>query len=331
MTVLNLAIVGAGLSGLSCAKRLCQQGHRVTIFERANRRSGRLSNKVLSKVSVDNGAQYFTARSSEFRLQCEHWSAVGVIAPWDMIPHRIKDGKFMLSPDETLRMVGVPSMGSLCEDLAQGQDIKYDYNVGRITQSAGKWTIHSDTDVESGPFDGVVMSLPSENCHKVLTNSSLPLLNSSSDVHNPCWSVILEYDTQLAPNFYGAFCDDEMLRWVSYDTSKPGRDKSTHMYVAHLNNKWTEQHIDLDRHDVIAMVESRLSELFETTQSARRGKAHLWRYAIPKETFKPASCYIDHDKKIAVTGDWTKQGRVENAFLSGLDSANEIDRHWRNG
>lgn len=328
MTPLNIAIVGAGLSGLSCANRLHQQGHRITIFERANRRSGRLSNKTLNNVSVDNGAQYFTARSDAFKQQCEQWMSLGVIARWNMTPHRMADGKLKLSPDETARMVGVPSMGSLCEHLAQNHDIKYNYNVSRISQSADQWALHSDIGEATHLFDGVVLSLPSENCHKVLTNSSLPLLNSSADVHDPCWSVILEYDTRLDVDFCGAFCEDEMLRWLSYDTSKPGRDKSTHMYVAHLNNKWTEKHIDLDRKDVIALVENRLNNLFANTQPSLNGRAHLWRYAIPKKTFIPASCYIDHDIKLAVSGDWTKQGRVENAFLTGLDSANAIHKHW---
>ena len=39
----RVCVIGAGISGLRCGKKLCDQGFRVTIFEARNRVGGRVS------------------------------------------------------------------------------------------------------------------------------------------------------------------------------------------------------------------------------------------------------------------------------------------------
>lgn len=53
---MNLAVVGAGMSGLSCALRLQQAGHVVTVFERDPEVGGRMATVVADGLSIDVGA-----------------------------------------------------------------------------------------------------------------------------------------------------------------------------------------------------------------------------------------------------------------------------------
>jgi predicted NAD/FAD-dependent oxidoreductase len=41
----NIAIVGAGLAAISCARTLVQAGHRVTLFEKSKGVGGRMSTR----------------------------------------------------------------------------------------------------------------------------------------------------------------------------------------------------------------------------------------------------------------------------------------------
>jgi oxygen-dependent protoporphyrinogen oxidase len=53
---MNIGIVGAGLAGLSCAFRLHQAGHRVTVYERESVPGGRMSTAHAGAFSFDTGA-----------------------------------------------------------------------------------------------------------------------------------------------------------------------------------------------------------------------------------------------------------------------------------
>ena len=106
----QVAVVGAGLSGMSCASRLHQAGWCVTVFEKSRGPGGRMSTRRSDGTSFDHGAQYFTARSTEFQQQVHQWQLDGVVAVWDgRFAKAGVDGLESCSPRRT-RWVGVPGM-----------------------------------------------------------------------------------------------------------------------------------------------------------------------------------------------------------------------------
>ena len=52
---MNIAVVGAGIAGLAVAVGLEQAGHRVTVYEAADKVGGRMSSVDLGDYSIDNG------------------------------------------------------------------------------------------------------------------------------------------------------------------------------------------------------------------------------------------------------------------------------------
>ena len=81
----RIAVVGAGLAGITAARTLMQAGHEVTVFERAPQVGGRLASEDTPFGSFDTGAQYFTVRDPRFqqaldstRAPCRRWSANAV-------------------------------------------------------------------------------------------------------------------------------------------------------------------------------------------------------------------------------------------------------------
>ena len=65
----RIAIVGAGVAGLACARALADAGLHVQIFEKSRGVSGRMSTRRGELGQCDHGAQYFTARDPAFRAQ----------------------------------------------------------------------------------------------------------------------------------------------------------------------------------------------------------------------------------------------------------------------
>ena len=73
----RIAVIGAGLAGLSCARHLQQQGLEVQLFEKSRGAAGRMSTRRGDDWQCDHGAQYFTARDPDFRTEVARWQALG--------------------------------------------------------------------------------------------------------------------------------------------------------------------------------------------------------------------------------------------------------------
>ncbi len=78
----HIAIIGAGIAGIACARTLMQAGHQVSIFEKSARPGGRMATRSSPFGSFDHGAQYFTVRAQRFAMAlqtvpelCKPWSA----------------------------------------------------------------------------------------------------------------------------------------------------------------------------------------------------------------------------------------------------------------
>ena len=73
----RIAIVGAGISGLACARALADAGLNVQVFEKSLGVAGRMSTRRGELGQCDHGAQYFTARDAAFRAQVQEWIEAG--------------------------------------------------------------------------------------------------------------------------------------------------------------------------------------------------------------------------------------------------------------
>ena len=85
---LHIAIIGAGMAGITAARTLVQAGHRVKVFEKSRGAAGRMSTRETVFGTFDHGTQYFTVRDPRFSLAlqtvagtkeiCRPWSASAV-------------------------------------------------------------------------------------------------------------------------------------------------------------------------------------------------------------------------------------------------------------
>jgi len=80
---MHVAIIGAGIAGLSCANQLKALGFQVQIYEKSHGASGRMSTRKREDWSADHGAQYFTARDPLFLKELNQWIEADVAAIWN--------------------------------------------------------------------------------------------------------------------------------------------------------------------------------------------------------------------------------------------------------
>ena len=125
MAAAKIAILGAGLAGISAARALIARGHAVTIFDKGRGPGGRLATRRMEaagrKLQFDHGAQYLRAEGAGFAAALVEAKA----APW---------------PDAT-RRVGMPSMSAVPRALLGEIPCVASRHVGQITGRAGAWVL----------------------------------------------------------------------------------------------------------------------------------------------------------------------------------------------
>ena len=170
----HIAVVGAGIAGIACARTLMQAGHQVTVFEKSRGAGGRMATRRTEFGSFDHGTQYFTVRDPRFVKVLE--SVQGLVRPWSANTVRILDGAgrvvaASLPPKES-HWVASPGMNALVRHWAQpiqaAEQLLLETQVVRIERDKlhpERWQLQtegpeSSHHVYSG-FDQVVLAVPS--------------------------------------------------------------------------------------------------------------------------------------------------------------------------
>ena len=321
MTRRRVAVVGAGLAGLACARTLADAGIDVTVFDKGRSPGGRATSRhEPGGRTFDHGAQFFTARSPWLTERVAAWEAAGVVARWAPAGRT--------RTDETW-WVGVPDMGAVARQLAQGLDVQLARRVEALTRSADGWTLSVASDsapaAVSPTADVVVLAVPAAQCSALLDPGSPLAREVAAVVQTPCWCVMLAV-RGAARTAADLFEDREgPIAWAAREASKPGRSAGggEERWTLHASTSWSEAHLEDSRE----AVRDALSGLF----LAQRGlgvadlvhaTAHRWRYARGHARVPVASAATD--ARLVVCGDWLEGSRVESALASGVAAAARI-------
>ena len=320
----GIAVVGAGISGLVCARTLADRGHEVCVFDKARGPGGRMSTRRTGAWRFDHGAQYFTVRDPGFRLRVESWRELGLVSRWDGAIAVLDSGQTVLTAGNTERYVAVPGMNAICRHLASGLDLRVGTRVTRLERFSGCWRLTGADGAALGSFDAVVVSAPAPQTADLLEEAAPALAARAAAAEMaPSWAVMAGFPEPLGLGFDGAFVNRSPLSWVARNGSKPGRPEGE-AWVMHAAPGWSRRHLELDPEEAAA----RLLEAFREAVgglSARPThlRAHRWRYALPEDPLSEP-CLADPDLRLAACGDWCAGPRVEGAFLSGCAAADGV-------
>ncbi|MGD9662903.1 MAG: NAD(P)/FAD-dependent oxidoreductase [Porticoccaceae bacterium] len=321
-TCKSIAIIGAGIAGLSCAKILQDAGHNIHIFEKSRGCGGRMSTRRGEQWQCDHGAQYFTARNPLFRAEVSRWQQAGAVALWQPKIRIYDNHSFREHTSSVDRFVGTPRMTAPARLLAENLDVQFQITINRLERQKHRWKLHS---VEHGAldqhFDTVVLAVPAPQATPLLQPFShhFKILPTDATMVG-CWAMMLQFSKPTEMPFDAAFVNGGPLRWIARDSSKPGRG-ATETWLLHASGDWSEAHIE-ESPDTVAAV---LLQAFQALGGAdpQTWAAHRWRYA---HTEKPLHAgYLWEDNlALGLCGDWLNGDKVEGAWLSGLTLANAI-------
>lgn len=322
--VRRIAVVGSGLTGLTAAIKLEQQGHGVTVFEKSRGPGGRLAAKRVADGSADIGAQYFTARNPSFLPFLSEFAGDGSFATWDArFGFQDTAGQWQAFPNEP-RYVGKPRMTAISRALSAHVTVVAETRIERLARADGNWLLFETSGKQVGEFDQVIITAPPAQARDLLAQSDLPELATKLDDAIsrvlPCWAVAARFQETPWPNHEGMRCNHPALFWVANNSSKPGRQNEdqedlTSWWVLHATPEWTEQHVEAPPEQVAAGLIAAFRELTGTNAAVIDSLTHRWLYARSEGGDSPGHLWFE-EQGIGLAGDWLSGGRVEGAFNS---------------
>ncbi len=318
---MHIAIVGAGIAGLSAARALVDRGHTVKVFERGPVAGGRVATRVIEPIELprglsgavafDHGAQYFTVRDQRFSELAAEWERSRAIARWTGRVVSFDGEGWEDVAEGTHRYVGIPGMDAIAAVMAAGIDIEYGRRVESIDQLLGD-------------CDHAIVAVPADQARALI--SKVPVLFSTSNhvAMKPNWTVMAAFEERVATRFDAAFVNRSPLGWIARNTSKPKRNWKIDCWVLQASPAWSEAHANDQRDDVGSFLMEAFEDLVPSgLPRAFHAGVHRWRHA---QADPPLAIGALHDaqSRVTICGDWCRGSRIEDAWLSGLEAAELI-------
>lgn len=316
----SIAIIGAGLAGLACARALQERGLDITLFDKARGPGGRLSSRHLPEAVVDIGAQYFTARHADFRRALNDWQASGLVAPWPEALWTQEGQNAVPREDGIPRYCAAPRMSALSRHLAEGLRIHARTRIQALHRDGQAWWLESDSGERFGPFAAVAIGAPPPQAQALVAAHDAELARACGEIEQaPCWAAYALFDTPLPVAWQALRPSRGPLAFVGRNHTKPGRETQGESLTLHATPTWSRDHLERSPNAAATALLDALAAILPASarpDTPRLLGAHRWRYARPTRPAEgPGFRLTRHG--LGLCGDGWTDGRVEDAWRSG--------------
>ncbi len=300
---IRVAVIGAGMAGLSSACRLRESGINVVVFEKSCGLGGRMATRRTHFGMFDHGAQYFTARDADFRMLVDRLCGSGHAAPW-----------FSES------FAGRPAMNAPAKFLSEGLDVVSGCEVTGLVREHRGWRLAAKGEAAASPraehFDAVVLAIPAPQAATLVASAGAHPDGLSNIRMAPCWALMAAFEHPCRWGDAHENLDHPAIAWISDNSRKPGRSAATANLTVHATAQWSRDNLELSndeaRDQMLRILENAVGGIARPIFAV----AHRWRYALVEQ---PAGTPFlwDANLRLGACGDWCLGPRVECAFQSG--------------
>lgn len=352
----EIAVVGAGISGLAAAKKLAEEGYSVSVIEKEPSPGGRISSCVIEGCILDEGAQYFKPESSTLLDLMLNGLDTSELVTVDKSVNLINNSHQILPPDQDYNaenrysyMYGNSTLPNLIADALPSDNVKFNYStaVGYIRHSEGRFELVDTHNVPIIVADAVVITTPLPQAANLLSSSAIHL-PASLDIldrvktlrqieYRQCLSVMLGYPFQIPEqDYYALLAEDRSysLLWLAFETMKSSHraPEGVTTLIAQMGPKFSKYSFLEPDELVIGRTLIELEAVFgHRFDSPMWARVKRWRDSQPVgyvrfEEANPEEILPE----IVICGDGLKKGggKVHLAWESGIEAASTISTRF---
>ncbi|MEG4028987.1 MULTISPECIES: FAD-dependent oxidoreductase [unclassified Microcoleus] len=344
----DVAVIGAGMAGLSCAQRLRQSGYSVAVVEKSRGAGGRVATRRVQGTRADHGARYLEPQGDAGQGLIEGLVDRHILTLWTDTVWEFRQGKLSAIP--RCCYVAPAGMNAIGKYLAQDLEIWFGRRVQAISTTDNQmWHLSlevTDSNLEISQeliAKAVVMAIPAPQALMFL-NYEIGLKSDFIDQlrsveYDPCITVMAGYSAtkqQYLSNLNlpwksVSFPDNSDLAWVGLDSSKRLESQQP-VFVVHSSANFAERHLEsVDLPTVGQELLDRTSEyLIPWLKKPEWLQVHRWRYAFCRNPL-PVSCLAaEGTLPLVCAGDLCGEGQIEGALRSGLAAAIWVNSQLQN-
>ena len=310
------------MSGLLAANKLQEAGWRVTVLDKGRGVGGRMATRRFGGGSFDHGAQFFTARSDEFKEMVEDWRKAGAAEEWS---RGFADPEGNPNEDGHPRYRGAEGMTSVPKHLARGLDVRTGEKVVRVDEDGGTWRLETETGTEA-TGDALIVTAPVPQALQIVGSGEYELPGPVREQlerisYDPCLALMVLLDGPSGvPEPGGVQIKSEPLDWIG-DNKLKGISEVPAITI-HAGPEWSRKHFEDDEAEITAALLGFAGNMVGanvvSTQLAR------WRYSWVSEPHPEPFLLAQNAPALAFCGDSFGQAKVEGASLSGLAAAGAL-------
>jgi predicted NAD/FAD-dependent oxidoreductase len=311
----SVAVIGAGLSGLSCAQALQNLGVKVRVLERSSAVGGRCATQLWQGHLVDTGIQHFTAHSGDFKK--ELLTRLRQFRP--IVSPVVDQDNKVVSTSQGQRFYVLQGNNYFAHVLSQGLDIRLNTDVGPLAFKAPGVKCLDEN------YDAVVSAVPGPQAVRLLG------LRQSFAEYDPALVALLEYGgTELGQvrEAYGhVLADPNGIVRASYcENNKVGRivgNKTVFVVeaTARYSRESAESPSEVYLPDLIKKHEA-IWGIPAKRMTAAYG--YHWKFGHPRHDGPPLP---DLPPGAFICGDSRAESTVEGVWLDGQKAAQEVLRY----
>ena len=320
---MRVLVIGAGIAGLSAARRFVEVGVDVDdnrVVDKGRGIGGRMASRRLETpvgtARFDHGAQFFTTRSEAFSSTVAAAVDAGAVVEWTR--------GFSGRSDGYPRWRGKEGMTSLCKWMADDAGLQ---------PELGHQIIDLGDELDATPADVVVHTAPVPQALATLAFGGLlpepSLATALAELHYKPTIAILAVpavDPDGLPDHGGAqYHDHPELAFVADNRAKGISDASS--VTIHLSNELSTALWNADDGVVVDRALTAAADVLGPAAEPHdlvAVQVQRWRYAGPVEVWPEATVAWGDHPRVALAGEAFAGPKVEGAYLSGRAAADAL-------
>ena len=321
----NVLIIGAGIAGLSAARRLALAGVSSVLLDKGRGIGGRMATRRSGEAVFDHGAQYFSAKTPEFQEFVKQAATAGALREWrPNLPDKVHP-----------RWIGADGMNVVPKFLGKKQHVLTGKKALRMEPVESGWAVITE---DGGRYMGnaLLVTIPAPQALELLANSNILLPESDLEAlrqiaYYPCLAVLATLDrVSNIPAPGGLLPGGDVLSWMA-DNYQKGISKSPSA-VLHASPAFSLAHLEGDL-QVAGNQMLEAAARWIAPDSIVEWQIHRWRYSLAHRRHPAPFLAAAAPHPLRFGGDGFGIGNVEGAFLSGLamaaDVINQLGTHIR--